>query len=82
VAGPRAGQKEAISAADVDKYREEAEKIYGKYIPGGLFSEPRFISGTKRSTLPLVGPNGGQIGHIDKNGVQYYDRWSPRYGGV
>ena len=75
VAGPRNGETETITSADVDKYRDQAEKEWGKYIPGTLFSEPRFIPGTKRKTLPLIKYELGvpyEAGWIDEKGVHHH----------
>jgi hypothetical protein len=71
VAGPRAGQTEAITSADVAAYRREAEASWGRYIPGTLFREPRFIPGTQRRTLPLY-EGGLPTGYIDESGVHRY----------
>lgn len=74
VAGPRAGKSEVITSAQFEVHKKEAEDIYGRYIPGGLFSSPRFIPGTKRSSLPLMGGPLGidKIGYVDEEGVHLY----------
>jgi hypothetical protein len=51
-----------------------AEVTWGKYIPGGLFKEPRFIPGTERNRLPLTDESGSEIGYIDEEGVHEYPR--------
>jgi hypothetical protein len=75
VAGPRAGETETITSADVEVYRQEGEKRWGKLIPGGLFREPRFKPGTERKTLPFY-ENGVRKGYVDENGIQ---RESPAF---
>ena len=54
VEGPRKDQEKAISEATVDRFRRIAEKKWGRYIPGTLTREPRFIPGTERKALPLM----------------------------
>lgn len=76
VAGPRKGQTETISNAQVEEYQRLAEKEWGKYIPGTLFREPRFIPGTKRKSLPLIRYKYGipyEGGRIDENGVHHFE---------
>ena len=72
VAGPRAGQSETISKDQYEGYAKEGEATWGKLIDGGLFSEPRFIPGTKRSSLPIMDEQGRNIGYIDEKGVHRY----------
>jgi hypothetical protein len=67
VAGPRRGETEQVTNAQVAEIMAEGERLYGRYIPGGLFSDPRFIPGTLRRTLP-VNENGRRIGYLDENG--------------
>lgn len=43
VAGPKMGQTEDITSEQVEEYKQQAEKKWGKYIPGGIFTNPRFI---------------------------------------
>lgn len=75
VAGPRKGESEVITKEEVNAYREQAESKFGRYIPAGLFGEPRFIPGTHRESLPLVDLVTGQkLGYIDKDGVHKYGR--------
>ena len=73
VAGPRRGQTENITDADVDAYREAAEALYGRLVLGGLFREPRFIPGSERDRLPLIERdiygNSRVVGYIDATGV-------------
>jgi hypothetical protein len=72
VAGPRKGHTEAITKEQVEAYRTQAEEEWGKYIPGSLFSEPRFIPGKKRKSLPLIEYRDGlpyNAGWIDEEGV-------------
>jgi hypothetical protein len=71
VAGPRQGQTEKITSADLDAYQKEAEAKYGRYIPGGAFSDPRFEPGTERKTLPII-ERGLQRGYVDKEGVHWF----------
>jgi hypothetical protein len=71
VAGPRAGQTEEITTADVEDHRAEAEARYGRLIPGGWFSSPRFIPGTERRTLPLM-EGTRETGYVDEEGVHEY----------
>ena len=75
VSGPRQGQKEGMTRAEMEDCRKKAEEVWGKYIPGSLLSEPRFIPGTQRKTLPLIRERRGlpeEIGWIDEKGVHYY----------
>ena len=75
VAGPRKGQTEKITNAQVDGYRKKAEEEWGKYIPGSRVSEPRFIPGTKRHSLPWVIHKYGipyDAGWIDEKGIHRY----------
>jgi hypothetical protein len=75
VAGPRKGQTEKITKEQVEEYRKQAEKEWGKYIPGSLFSEPRFIPGKKRKSLPWIEHRYGvpyEAGRIDEEGVHRY----------
>lgn len=75
VAGPRKGQTETITSGQVEGYRKQAEKEWGKYIPETLFSGPRFIPGTKRKSLPLTGYKDGipyDAGWIDEKGSHHY----------
>jgi hypothetical protein len=75
VEGPRKGQKRTISNDDVEDYRKQAEKIWGKYIPGTWLSDPRFIPGTKRQTVPYIIWERGlprEIGFIDERGVHIH----------
>jgi hypothetical protein len=72
VAGPRKGETEKISKEQVEAYRKQAEEEWGKYIPGSLLSEPRFIPGKKRKSLPLIEYRNGvpfEAGWIDEDGV-------------
>ncbi len=78
VAGPRAGQTQPITNAEVRLYQLDAEIRYGRYIPGGFFRSPRFIPGTERRTLPLYEGN-REIGLIDEEGIHYYPWYDP-YG--
>jgi hypothetical protein len=71
VAGPRRGQTEVITSAQVDAYREEAERVWGRYIPGGLLSSARFIAGTQRRSVPITDWLGREIGYIDATGPHY-----------
>ena len=75
VSGPRQGEKENITDAEVEGCRKKAEEVWGKYIPGSLLWEPRFIPGTQRTSLPLFREYRGlpqEIGWIDEKGVHYY----------
>jgi hypothetical protein len=75
ISGPRQGQKEDMTHAEVEGCRTKAEAVWGKYIPGSLLSEPRFVPGTQRSTLPLIREYRGlpqEIGWIDEKGVHYH----------
>ncbi len=81
VAGPRKGQIETITSAQVDEYRRQAEQEWGKYVPGSLFSEPRFIPGSKRTSLPLIQYRNGipyEVGWIDEKGVHRYPNPRPQ----
>jgi hypothetical protein len=75
VAGPRKGQAETITDAELNAYRKQGEEEWGKYIPGSLFRDPRFIPGRKRQTLPLFIDDHGvprEAGWIDEKGVHYH----------
>jgi RHS repeat-associated protein len=72
VAGPRSGQTEDITAADVESYKNEAEAVWGKFVPGNLFRDPIFIPGTQRSELPLTDEFGMPKGWIDQYGPHEY----------
>lgn len=76
LAGPREGQTQEITGAQVKAHRKEAEARWGRYIPGTLFREPRFIPGTERKTLPFY-ENGIPNGYIDETGIHRYRtiRW-------
>ena len=53
----------------------QAEAEFGKYIPGSLLKEPRFIPGKQRKSLPLItNPYGvpHEAGWIDEKGVHHY----------
>ncbi len=79
IAGPRKGDTETITGRQVDDYRKQAEKEWGEYVPGSLLSEPRFIPGSKRKSLPLIEYRNGipyDTGWIDEKGVHHYS--SPR----
>src|SRR3954468_15936642 len=73
VAGPRVGEEETISTAKQTEYKKEAERVWGRYIPGGLFWQPRFIPGTERQSLPLYDENYFRIGDVDEDGVHRYN---------
>ena len=71
----RKGQTENITDTEVAQYRNLAEKEWGKYLPGTLISEPRFIPGTRRKRLPLFIHEFGvprEAGWIDEHGVHRY----------
>jgi hypothetical protein len=56
-------------------HRKLAEEEWGKYIPGTLFAQPRFIPGKKRKSLPLMEYRQGipfEAGWIDEDGVHRY----------
>jgi len=75
VEGARKGETETISRIEFALLKSHAESKWGKYIPGSLLSEPRFIPGTERKTLPLVrAEDGVEIGWIDVKGVHKYTR--------
>jgi hypothetical protein len=72
IAGPRAGLTLELSDSQFEVYKREAEATWGKYIPGSLFREPRFIPGTQRKKLPLTDEWLNEIGYIDENGIHRY----------
>lgn len=75
VEGPRKGQTERITGEEVEQHRKQAEAEFGKYIPGSLFKEPRFIPGKQRKSLPLITYPYGvphDAGWIDEKGVHHY----------
>jgi len=75
VAGFRKGETQKITTMEFEQLKKQAESRWGKYIPGSLLSEPRFIPGTERKSLPLVREEDGvQIGWIDEKGVHKYTR--------
>jgi hypothetical protein len=82
VDGPRKGQREEIDSDQVAEYKLIAEKVFGRYVPETLFSEPRFLPGSERRRLPLVEVDEfgyrTEVGWIDETGVH---RIEPRYPG-
>jgi hypothetical protein len=75
VDGPRKGETEKITTEEAEQLRKRAEEEFGKYIPGTIFREPRFIPGKKRTSVPLIThPNGipHEAGWIDDEGVHYH----------
>ncbi len=73
IAGPRKGQTVRLTNLQVDRYRKLAEKIWGKLIPGGFLSDPRFIPGTKRKKLRYFSNERG-VGWIDEKGIHFYGK--------
>ena len=59
--------------AEVEAYRLEGERLYGRFIPGGILLPfgARFIGGTLRRELPVI-RDGRVVGWIDENGVHLY----------
>ena len=75
VAGPRQGQVEKITDVQMEKYKKQAEEEWGKFIPGSLFSDPRFIPGKRRQSLPWIEYRHGvpyEAGWIDQDGLHRY----------
>jgi hypothetical protein len=75
VEGPRNGQTETLTNAQVEEYQKQAEDQWGKYIPGTLLREPKFIPGARRKSLPLIKYEFGvprEAGWIDEKGVRRY----------
>jgi hypothetical protein len=75
VLGPRKGTSERLSNDEMGEYRDLAEAKWGKYIPGTLFSAPRFIPGTDRKSLPLYDYELGvprEVGWVDEIGDHRY----------
>ncbi len=75
VAGPRKGQTIDLTDAQADQYRQKGEEQWGKYIPGTLFSGPRFIPGVQKKSVPFFifdhdVPQ--EAGWIDEKGVHRY----------
>jgi hypothetical protein len=80
VEGPRKGQTKKITHAEVEQHRKQAEAEFGKYIPGSLFREPRFIPGKQLKSLPLITYPYGiphEAGWIDENGVHRFKNPRP-----
>ncbi|MBI2826027.1 MAG: HNH endonuclease [Planctomycetia bacterium] len=80
VAGPRKGQMDEITNAQVEHYRRMAEAEWGKYVPGSLLRAPRFVPGKQRKSLPLFIDDHGvrrEAGWIDEDGVHYYSQPKP-----
>jgi hypothetical protein len=76
IGGPRKGQRESITPDEAEEYRERAEEEFGKYVPGTPFTDPRFMPGKQRKTLPLITyPDGvpHEAGWIDDKGPHYYE---------
>lgn len=72
IEGPKKGQSESITQKEVDEYRKMGEAEFGKYIPGSLIKDPRFIPGRQRKRLPLIQYRRGleyDAGWIDEKGV-------------
>lgn len=82
IAGPRSGETEEITSAQFQQHRSEAEAIWGRYTPGGLFSRARFEPGTHRTRIPITNSSGQQIGHVDRDGPHYYYEPIGRPGGA
>lgn len=72
VAGPRAGEREAISSAEAQEHQEAGDAQWGKVIPGNLFEGPRFVPGTNRSRIPYT-EDGVPKGYLDKDGLHRYE---------
>jgi RHS repeat-associated protein len=72
ISGPRKGAVCEITDKAVQRYREIGEQLYGRYVPGNLFREPRFIPGTERKSIPLIDDNGFIIGEVGKHGVTVF----------
>ena len=75
--GPYAGKKFRMSDAVAEEYKKQAEAKFGRYIPGSLLREPRFLPGTERDSLPLfeIDPRSGiesESGYIDEMGIHRY----------
>ena len=69
------GRQKNSRGTEVEQYRNRAEQEFGKYIPGSLISQLRFIPGRQRTRLPLYDENRGvrrEIGWIDASGVHYH----------
>ena len=78
--GPRKGQSEPITKEEEDQYRAQGEREWGKLIPGSIIKSPRFIPGTRRSTLPIYGEERGvrrRIGWVDEKGIHYFKEPMP-----
>jgi hypothetical protein len=71
IAGPRAGQTEKITDFQEQVHRRVAEVQYGRLIEGGWFSDPKFIPGMVRKTLPFF-EGGKQVGYVDETGIHRY----------
>jgi hypothetical protein len=68
ISGRREGAVEYINDVQAGSYRRVAEGVYGKYIPGNIFTSPRFEPGSERQTLPVYDSGGIQSGYIDESG--------------
>ena len=66
--GPREGEIEYITWAQVDELTKVAEAKWGKLIKGGSFCKDKFIEGTHRKTIPYFNAYGCQIGYVDAEG--------------
>jgi hypothetical protein len=74
VAGPRAGETETMTTLDYERALNLAHSMWGRYVPGSLFHQPRFIPGMNRSSIPLIElDTGRKIGFIDEDGVHRYN---------
>jgi hypothetical protein len=65
----------SFQSAEVEEHRKQAEKEYGRYVPGTIFKDPRFIPGRQRKTIPLTVYKHGvpyDGGYIDEDGPHYY----------
>jgi RHS repeat-associated protein len=69
--GPHAGESWVISDSEARRHRREAERRFGRYIPPGYFSGPRFIPGTERRRIELTNGQNRVIGYIDETGVHH-----------
>jgi hypothetical protein len=82
IAGYKAGRSEKITVENYEVYKEMVEKKFGKYIPGGLFSKPKFIPGTERKSLPWYDEYLNERGWIDETGPHENPGYRPGIGTV
>jgi hypothetical protein len=71
--GMAPGQVQKINNLSVSIHRTIAEQKYGRYVPGNIFKEPKFIPGTDRQSIEYIDSGGFPAGTINDKGVHPYN---------